>query len=87
MYGTPERAAPGLTQSARSDTAMHIVSANHADSLRRPGARDTAESAVLDTVRAGLLSVYGAAERDVPAELAALARRLDRPGSARCSLA
>ncbi|XYD10229.1 hypothetical protein R1A27_06890 [Methylobacterium sp. NMS12] len=67
------------------DAAMKIVSANYADSLRRPGARDTVESAVLDTVREGLLSVYGDADRDVPAELAALARQLDRPGPAGCS--
>ncbi|MEE7506255.1 hypothetical protein MMR14E_25110 [Methylobacterium mesophilicum] len=64
---------------------MKIVPANHADSLRQPGARDTVEAAVLDTVREGLLSVYGAADRDVPADLAALARRLDRPGLAGCS--
>ncbi|KQS74946.1 hypothetical protein ASG32_07530 [Methylobacterium sp. Leaf361] len=63
---------------------MKIVATNHADSLRRPGSRDSAESAVLDTVREGLLSVYGTADRDLPAELAALARQLDRPGPTGC---
>ncbi|MGU3556159.1 hypothetical protein [Methylobacterium radiotolerans] len=63
---------------------MKIVSANHADSLRRPGARDTVESAVLDTVREGLLTAYGAADGDIPAELAVLAQRLDRAGPSAC---
>ncbi|MBP1179497.1 hypothetical protein [Methylobacterium sp. PvR107] len=58
---------------------MHIVAANYADTLRRSGSRNTAESAVLDTVRHELRCVFGDADDDLPADLTALARRLDRP--------
>ncbi|WP_246695081.1 hypothetical protein [Methylobacterium sp. P1-11] len=69
------------------DDAMKIVAANHADSLRRPGTRDTAESAILDTVREGLLSVYVTPDHDLPVELAALAQRLDRPDTGQATFA
>jgi hypothetical protein len=59
--------------------AMQIVAANYADTLRRSGSWSTAESAVLDTVRHELRGVFGEADDDLPAELTALVRRLDRP--------
>jgi hypothetical protein len=62
---------------------MKIIANNHADSIRRPDARETVEATVLDTVREELLSYYGNAERDLPAELAALAHRLDHAPIAR----
>lgn len=57
---------------------MKIVAANHADSLRRPGSPDTAEAAVLDTVRDELRGVFGEADADLPTEWTVLLRRLDR---------
>lgn len=56
---------------------MKIVLANHADSLRRPGQRDTAETAILDSVREELRSFYGEGDDVLPVELAALAQKLD----------
>jgi hypothetical protein len=58
---------------------MQIVAANYADTLRRSDSWSTAESTVLDTVRYELRGVFGDANDDLPAELTALARRLDRP--------
>lgn len=86
MYATPEQQPRTCAVHLTRGTAMKIVAINHADSLRRPGARDTVESVLLDTVREGLLSVYGAAEHDIPAEMAAIVRRLDRPDMTRCML-
>lgn len=57
---------------------MKIVATNYADSLRRSGSWNTAEAALLDTVRHELRDVFGEADDDLPAELTALARRLDR---------
>lgn len=58
---------------------MKIVAANFADTLRLPGSSDGAETAVLDTVRHELRDFYGNGDDDLPAELTALALRLDRP--------
>lgn len=56
---------------------MKIVAANYADSLRRSGEWETAETAVLDSVRDELRSFYGEAEDALPLGLAALAEQLD----------
>ncbi|MCJ2085593.1 hypothetical protein MKK88_06235 [Methylobacterium sp. E-005] len=60
---------------------MKIVAVNHADSLRRPGESESAELAIVDSVREELLSFYGAADDTVPHTLAALAQQLDQVGS------
>jgi len=78
-----ERGAEPLAEQWTSNVAMKIVTANHADSLRRPGERDTAEVAILDSVREELLSFYGEGDAILPLELAMLAQRLDYAGSAR----
>ena len=56
---------------------MKIVAANHADSLRRPGALNTDAITVLETIRGELWGVYGEADDDLPVELTALAQKLD----------
>lgn len=56
---------------------MKIVAANHADSLRRPGEWEAAETVVLDSVGEELRSFYGEAEDALPHGLATLARQLD----------
>jgi hypothetical protein len=57
---------------------MKIVAANHADSLRRPCSRDSAEATVLDIVREGLRSFYGEGDDELPGHLTELVHRLDR---------
>lgn len=57
---------------------MKIVAANYADSLRGSGSADTAEDAARDSMRAELRCLFGDAEEQLPAELAALAERLAR---------
>ncbi|MCJ2138189.1 hypothetical protein MKK69_29765 [Methylobacterium sp. J-026] len=59
---------------------MKIVAANHADSLRRSGDWDTAETTVLESLSEELRSFYGAADQVLPLELADLARRLEGSG-------
>ncbi|SDN21798.1 hypothetical protein SAMN05216360_106313 [Methylobacterium phyllostachyos] len=61
---------------------MKIVSANYADSLRRPGERDTGEASIVDTVREELLNFFGEGDDVLPRELAMLAQRLDYTGPA-----
>jgi hypothetical protein len=56
---------------------MRIVAANHADSLRRRPADDRSAICVVDTVTDELRVHYEAATDDVPAEILALAMRLD----------
>ncbi|MCJ2096801.1 MULTISPECIES: hypothetical protein [unclassified Methylobacterium] len=56
---------------------MHIVAANHADSLRRRPWDDAPEAQVVDTLSDELRAHYAAAADEVPAEIMALALRLD----------
>lgn len=57
---------------------MRIVAANYAESLRRRPWDDTPEVQVVDTLSDELRAHYGAMGDDVPAEILALALRLDR---------
>jgi hypothetical protein len=56
---------------------MRIVAANHADSLRRNLSDDRNAIRVVDSVTDELRIHYESATNDVPAEILALAMRLD----------
>ncbi|SFL86136.1 hypothetical protein [Methylobacterium pseudosasicola] len=62
---------------------MQIVAANHADSLRRRPWDDAPEAQVVDTLSDELRAHYGAAADEMPAEILALALRLDGTGAER----
>lgn len=83
MYATQERGAEPLTDQWTSRVAMKIIPANHADSLRRPGDRETVETTLIDSVREELLSFFGEGDDVLPLELAVLARQLDYSDSMR----
>ncbi|MCJ2073583.1 hypothetical protein MKK75_33155 [Methylobacterium sp. J-030] len=65
---------------------MKIVAANHADSLRRPGEPESAELAILDSVRDELRTLYGELDDAVPLTLAVLAQQVDHATSLRSTL-
>ncbi|KST57431.1 hypothetical protein AO398_08250 [Methylobacterium sp. GXS13] len=62
---------------------MRIVAINHAESLWRRPWDDTPDTQVVDTLSDELRAHYGPAADEVPAEILALALRLDGMDSER----